>query len=191
MFAKWLYQARQSLAYQLSGIVAIESPSTDKDAAAIVHPGAAAYLGDNTQTFFDKYGNAIFYGLLIFPIIGSALAGVLSYFRADKDTQRIRQLHRLLQLIKRARSVQSIEELEKLQDEADVILGTAIQQAERGQLDESGIAIFALAINQARAALSEQRTVLLLRPEGVQAHLMLPAPPGQQAVPAPLRAANA
>ena len=112
-----------------------------------------------------------------------------SYFRADKNTQRIRQLHRLLQLIKRARSVQSIEELEKLQDEADVILGTAIQQAERGQLDESGIAIFTLAIDQARAALSEQRTVLLLKPEPT--HRMLPAPPPQQAAPTPPQAANA
>jgi hypothetical protein len=188
-FAKFLYQDRQSLAYQLPGTVAIESPSTDKDAAVLVHPGAAAYLGDNTKSFFDKYGDEIFYGLLIFPIIGSAIAGVASYFRADKNTQRIRQLHRLLQLIKKARSVQSIEELEKLQDEADVILGTAIQQAERGQLDESGIAIFTLAIDQARAALSEQRTVLLLRPEPM--HRMLPAPPPQQAAPTPPQAANA
>ena len=189
VFAKWLYQARQSLAYQLSGIVAIESPSTDKDAAAIVHPGAAAYLGDNTQTFFDKYGNAIFYGLLIFPIIGSALAGVLSYFRADKNSQRIRQLHRLVQLIQRARTVQSIEELERLQDEADVILGTAIQQAERGQLDESGIAIFTLALDQARSALSEQRTVLFLKPGNEFGHRMLPPP--QLATTAPPQAANA
>ena len=176
VFAKWLYQDRQSLAYQLSGIVAIESPSTDKDAAALVHPGAAAYLGDNTQTFFDKYGNDIFYGLLIFPIVGSALAGVVSYFRADKNTQRIRQLHRLLQLIKRARTVQSVDELELLQDEADSILGNAIHQAERGQLDESGIAIFTLALKQSRAALSEQRTVLLLKPESVPVHRMLPPP---------------
>ena len=189
-FAKPLYQDRRSLAYELPGMVAIESPSTDKDAPALVHPGAAAYLGDNTQTFFDKYGNDIFYGLLIFPIIGSALVGVLSYFRADKNTQRVRQLHRLLQLIKRARMVQSIDELERLQDEADVILGTVIQQAERGQLDESGIAIFTLAIDQARAALSEQRTVLLLKPENVTTHRMLPAPL-PRAVTTPPLAANA
>jgi NMT1-like family len=189
-FAKPLYQDRRSLAHELPGMVAIESPSTDKDAAALVHPGAAAYLGDNTQTFFDKYGNDIFYGLLIVPIIGSALVGVLSYFRADKNTQRVRQLHRLLQLIKRARMVQSIDELERLQDEADVILGTVIQQAERGQLDESGIAIFTLAIDQARAALSEQRTVLLLKPENVTTHRMLPAPL-PRAVTTPPQAANA
>jgi hypothetical protein len=63
-----------------------------------------------------------------------------------------------------------------LQDEADVILGTAIQQAERGQLDESGIAIFTLALDQARAALSEQRTVLLLKPGNEPGRLMLPPP---------------
>ena len=176
VFAKWLYQDRQSLAYQLPGTVAIESPSTDKDAAVLLHPGAADYLGDNTKTFFDKYGDEIFYGLLIFPILGSALAGVLSYFRADKNTQRIRQLDRLLQLIKRARAVELVDELERLQDEADVILGTAIQQAERGQLDESGIAIFTLALDQARAALSEQRTVLLLKPGNEPGRLMLPPP---------------
>jgi hypothetical protein len=187
-FAKLLYQDRQSLAYQLPGIVAIESPPTDKDAAVLVHPGAAAYLGDNTKSFFDKYGDDIFYGLLIFPIIGSALAGVASYFRADKNTQRIRQLHRLLQLVKKARKVQSVEELDQLQDEADIILGTAIQQAERGQLDETNVAIFTLALDQARAALSEQRTVLLLKPENVPGHRMLPPP---QQAPIPPQAANA
>ena len=192
-FAKILYQDRQSLAYQLPGTVAIESPPTDKDAAVLVHPGAAAYLGDNTKSFFDRYGDTIFYGLLILPVFGSVFAGFASYFRADKNTQRVRQLHRLLQLIKRARRVQSIEELEGLQDEADVILGAAIQQAERGQLDETGIAIFTLAIDQARAALSEQRTVLLLKPDAAGAHRMLPAPTPAPAQPAPTppQAANA
>jgi len=175
-FAKYLYQDRQSLAYQLPGTVAIESPSTDKDAAILVHPGAAAYLGDNTKSFFDKYGDDIFYGLLIFPIIGSVLASFLSYFRADKNTQRIRQLHRLMQLIKKARNVQTVEEIDRLQDEADTILGVTVQQAERGQLDETNVAIFTLVLDQARAALSEQRTVLLLKPENVAGHRMLPPP---------------
>ncbi|HEY4773228.1 MAG TPA: TAXI family TRAP transporter solute-binding subunit [Xanthobacteraceae bacterium] len=169
-FSKLLYTSRQSLAYGLPGAVAIESPSTDKDAPVLVHPGAAAYLGDNQKSFFDRYGDQIFYGLLIFPVIGSALAGFASYFRADKNTQRIRQLHRLLQLVKRARSVQSVEELDQLQDEADHILGLTIQQAERGQLDETGLAVFTLAIEQARLALSEQRSMLVLRPENVPAH---------------------
>jgi hypothetical protein len=179
-FSKLLYQDRQALAYQLPGTVAIQSPSTDKDAAVLVHPGTAAYLGDNTKTFFDRYGDDIFYGLLIFPILGSVATGFFSYFRADKNTQRIRQLHRLMQLVKKARKVDSVEELDKLQDDADVILGAAIQQAERGQLDESNVAIFTLALDQARAALSEQRTVLLLKPQDATHRLLTgpqPIPP--------------
>ena len=133
----------------------------------LVHPGTAAYLGDNQKTFFDRYGDQIFYGLLIFPVLGSALAGVAGYFRADKNSRRIRQLHRLLQLVRKARTVTSVEELDVLQDEADSILGDIIQQTERGQLDEIGLAT--LACDRAGAlALSEQRSMLVLRPENVR-----------------------
>lgn len=186
IFSKLLYTSRQSLAYELPGTIAIESPSTDKDSAVLVHPGTADYLGDNQKSFFDKYGDDIFYGMLIIPVIGSGLAGVLSYFRADKNTRRIRQLHRLLQLIKKARTVTSVEQLDALQDEADHILAETIQQTERGQLDEIGIATFALAIEQARLALSEQRTLLVLRPENVPRHQLTPHPLGQVATAQPI-----
>ena len=173
-FSKFLYTSRQALAYELPGVIAIESPSTDKDAAVLVHNGTTAYLGDNQKSFFDKYGDLIFYGLLVGPIIGSGALGALGVFRADKNTQRIRQLHRLLQLVKRARTITSVDELDKLQDEADSILGETIQQSERGALDEMGLATFSLAIDQARHALSEQRSMLVLRPENVP-HRDLPA----------------
>ena len=166
-FSKVLYNARQSLAFDLPGVIAIESPSTDKDAAVVVHPGTAAYLGDNLKSVFDKYGDQIFYGLLIFPIIGSALAGIAGYFRADTNTRRIRQLHRLLQLVKHARTIESVEELDRLQDSADTILGELVQQIERGQLDEMGLATFSLVLEQVRLALSEQRSLVVLRPENL------------------------
>jgi hypothetical protein len=173
-FSKVLYASRQALAYETPGAIAIESPSTDKDAAVLVHPGASAYLGDNQKSFFDRYGDQIFYGLLIFPIIGSALAGGLGYLRADKNTRRIREMHRLIQLVRKARTITSIEELDNLQDEADNILADILQQTERGQLDEEGLAAFTLAIQQARLALAEQRSVLVLRPENVPAHHISP-----------------
>ncbi|MGC2079487.1 MAG: hypothetical protein WA728_26400 [Xanthobacteraceae bacterium] len=40
------------------GEIKIEAPSTDKDADAVVHPGALAYLNDSEKSFFDKYGDA-------------------------------------------------------------------------------------------------------------------------------------
>jgi TRAP-type uncharacterized transport system substrate-binding protein len=173
-FSKSLYASRKAFAYELPGVIAIQSPSTDKDAATLVHTGTADYLGDNTKTFFDRYGDQIFYGLLIGPLFLSGLAGVAGYFRADKNTKRVRQLHRLLQLVRRARTLTSVDELDALQDEADVILGETIQQCERGQLDEIGLATFTLAIDQARQALSEQRSLLVLRPEQVPQHKLVP-----------------
>jgi TRAP transporter TAXI family solute receptor len=173
-FSKSLYTSRQALAYALPGIVALESPSTDKDASVLVHPGTADYLGDNQKSFFDKYGDEIFYGLLIFPVIGSGLAGVAGYFRADKNTRRVRQLHRLLRLVRKARTIDSLDELDRLQDEADAILGETIHLTERGQLDEIGLSTFTLAIDQARAALSEQRLALLHRIEQTPPHLRMP-----------------
>jgi len=169
-FSKYLYASRKALAYALPGVIALESPSTDKDASVLVHPGTADYLGDNTKTFFDKWGDQIFYGMLILPVLGSALAGLAGYLRADKSTKRIRQLHRLLQLVRKARTITSLDELDDLQDEADAILGEIVHECERGHVDEIGLATFTLALDQARAALSEQRSLLVLRPGQVPAH---------------------
>ena len=139
-----------------------------------MHPGTNAYLGDNQKTFFDRYGDQIFYGLLIFPVIGSALAGALGYVRADKNTRRIREMHRLIQLVRKARTLMSVEKLDNLQDEADNILADILQETERGQLEEGGLAAFTLAIQQARLAIAEQRSMLVLRPENVPIHHLSP-----------------
>jgi hypothetical protein len=159
-FSKLLYASRQALAHELPGVVKIESPSTDKDSVVLVHPGTEAYLGDNQKTFFDKYGDDIFYGLLILPVFGSALAAVAGYFRADSSTKRIRLLHRLLQLMKRARNAETSEALDQIQTEVDSILANAIQQAERNQLDEVGLMLFTLTIEQACHAIAERRPLV-------------------------------
>ena len=45
--ARLIYSSRLSLAAAMPGEVKIEAPSTDKDSAVIVHPGALAYLNDD------------------------------------------------------------------------------------------------------------------------------------------------
>ena len=52
----------------------ISAPDTDKDAFLPIHPGAAAYFAGNEPTFFDKYGDAIFYGSLVLGSLTSLLA---------------------------------------------------------------------------------------------------------------------
>jgi TRAP-type uncharacterized transport system substrate-binding protein len=163
--SKLIYTSRQAINYQMPGVIKIETPSTDKDAAVLVHPGTDAYLNDNQKSFFDRWGDQIFYGLLIFPIFGSAIAGVMGYLRGESGNRRIRLLHHLLQLIKRARNAETVEALDQIQAEADHILVTMIQQAERNQLDEMGLMLFSTAIEQAHHAIADRRVLLLDHPE--------------------------
>jgi TRAP-type uncharacterized transport system substrate-binding protein len=175
-FSKLLYTSRQALAHDLPGVVKIEKPSTDKDSAVLVHPGAETYLGDNQKSFFEKYGDGIFYGLLILPFFGSGLAALAGYLRADDSTRRIRLLHRLLTITKKARCAETLELVDELQAECDDVVTETIHQAERDKLDDTAMAIFNLAINQSRLAISDRRAALLLRPLGEAAPRPAPQP---------------
>ena len=69
--AKLIFTSRLALAAAMPGEIKIRAPATEKDANVVVHPVALAYLNGDQKSFFDKYGDDIFYGLLIFPIFGS------------------------------------------------------------------------------------------------------------------------
>ncbi|HEY1473611.1 MAG TPA: TAXI family TRAP transporter solute-binding subunit [Pseudolabrys sp.] len=159
--AKTIYSSRQALAAAVPGEIKIEAPSTDKDADAVVHPGALTYLNDNQQSFFDKYGDAIFYGLLIFPVFGSALAGMASYLRRDNRTRRLRLLQRVLDLVRKAHGAQNLEALEQLQVEADNLVIAIVHQGEREEFDETVRMSFAFALDQLRFAIAARRTAIL------------------------------
>ena len=159
--AKTIYSSRQALAAAVPGEIKIEAPSTDKDADVVVHPGALTYLNDNQQSFFDKYGDAIFYGMLIFPVFGSALAGMASYLRRDNRTRRLRLLQRVLDLVRKAHGAQNLEALEQLQVEADNLVIAIVHQGEREEFDETVRMSFAFALDQLRFAIAARRTAIL------------------------------
>jgi len=159
--AKTIYSSRQALAAAAPGEIKIEAPSTDKDAGVVVHPGALAYLNDSQQSFFDKYGDAIFYGLLVFPVFGSALAAIASYLRRDNRTQRLRLLQRVLDLVRKAHGTRSLEALEQLQVEADNLVIAIVHQGEREEFDETVRMSFAFALDQLRFAIAARRTAIL------------------------------
>jgi TRAP transporter TAXI family solute receptor len=156
-----VYSSRQLLANALPGEVKIEAPSTDKDAVVVVHPGALAYLSDTSQAFFDKYGDDIFYGLLIFPVFGSAIAGVAGYLHSGTRTRRLRLLQRVLDLVRKAHSAQTLEAIEHLQMEADNLVIAIIHQSEHEEFDETVRMSFAFALDQLRFAIAARRTAIL------------------------------
>jgi TRAP-type uncharacterized transport system substrate-binding protein len=159
--SKLIYTSRLAIDSQMAGEVKIEAPSTDKDAAVLVHQGTLDYLNDNSQTFFDKYGDDIFYGMLIFPVFGSAIAGVASYLRSDGRTRRLRLLQRVLDLVRKAHGAQNIETLEQLQIDADNLVVAIIHQSEHEEFDETVRMSFAFALDQLRFAIAARRTAIL------------------------------
>ncbi|HEX4407873.1 MAG TPA: TAXI family TRAP transporter solute-binding subunit [Xanthobacteraceae bacterium] len=159
--AKTLYSSRQSLAIAAPGDVKIEAPSTDKDAAIVLHPGALAYLSDSQQSFFDKYGDDIFYGMLIFPVFGSAIAGVASYLLRDTRTRRLRLLQRVLDLVRKAHDAQTLEALDRLQIDADNLVISIIHQSEHEEFDETARMSFSFSLDQLRFAIAARRQAII------------------------------
>jgi hypothetical protein len=175
--AKTIYTSRQEIATALPREAKIIAPETDKDADVVTHPGALAYLTDSQQTFFDKYGDDIFYGLLIFPIFGSAIAGVASYLRSDTRTRRLRLLQKVLDMVRKAHSVKNLEALDALQVEADNLVIAIIHQGEHEEFDETVRMSFAFALDQLRFALGARRSAILDQagaPAGETAPAMTP-----------------
>jgi TRAP-type uncharacterized transport system substrate-binding protein len=164
--AKLIYTSRLAIAAQLGGDVKIEAPSTDKDADVLVHQGALDYLNDDQKTFFDKYGDDIFYGMLIFPVFGSAIAGLASYLRADSRTRRLRLLQKVLDLVRKVHAAQTIEAIEHLQVEADNLVIAIIHLSEHEEFDESVRMSFSFALDQLRFAIAARRTAILDHAEG-------------------------
>jgi TRAP transporter TAXI family solute receptor len=159
-FTKLLFAARQGLAAEFPGAAKIEKPDTDKDAAVAAHPGAAAYLDDDQKTFFDRYDDFLYWGLMLMSFLGSGIAWLTSYTRADERMRRMRVLDHLLDVMQRARAAQTREELDKLRADVDDVLRRTIARVERNELDESALMAFSLALDQAQIAIADQRAHL-------------------------------
>src|SRR5262249_15835555 len=142
------------------GAAKIEKPDTDRDAAVQAHPGAAAYLDNDQKTFFDRYSDLFYWGLMVMSFFGSGIAWLTSYGKADERLQPMRLLDHLLDVMKAARAATTLDELEKLRTDVDTILRPTIGEVEKNDLDESALMAFSLALDQAQIAIADRRAQL-------------------------------
>ena len=142
----------------------IEKPDTDKDAAVPVHPGAAAYIDGELKSFFDRYSDFFYLGMMLVSFLGSGFAGLLSYNKADDRVRRLHTLERLLDIAKSARTAETIQILDELQDEIDTIQTQMIQEVEASALDETAMMAYTLSTERAEQAVSERRKALQSQP---------------------------
>ncbi len=159
-FTKHLFAIRQNLAAEMASAAKIEKPDTDKDAAVTVHPGAAAYLDGELKTFFDRYSDLLYWGLMAMSVLGSGFAGLLSYSKADDRVRKLRTLEKLLEIAKSARSADTVKALDDLQAEVDDIQADMIREVEASTLDETAMMAYGMSIERAQLTISDRRTAL-------------------------------
>ena len=99
--------------------------------------------------------------LLIFPIFGSAIAGIAGYFRGSGRTRRLRLLQRLIDIVHKVHIAPTLAALDQLQLDADNLVVAIIHQSEHDDYDETVQMSFSLALDQARIAIAARRAVLI------------------------------
>jgi TRAP-type uncharacterized transport system substrate-binding protein len=157
--ARVLFEMRPMLAADFPATGRIEAPDTDKSATVSVHPGAAAYFDGEQKTFFDRYGDFFFYGILALSVVGSAI-GAIGSFTAGQRNRKSTRLTEPLEITRLAREARSAAELDALQNRADTLLAAAVDAAQKRTLDENGLLTFSLVLEHARAAIRERRRTL-------------------------------
>jgi TRAP-type uncharacterized transport system substrate-binding protein len=190
-FTRLLFSVRQGLAKEVPAIAQIEKPDTDKDAVLQAHPGAAAYLDDDQQTFFDRYSDVLYWGVMLMSFAGSAVAWLMSYAKADDRVRRMRVIEQLLAIVRAARDAKTIADVDRLRQEVDAILVRTLHQVERNDLEQSALMAFSLALDQAQLAINGRHATLMgqVAEAATPAQTPVPDPTPPEADVTPLRLA--
>ena len=109
----------------------------------------------------ERYGDWIYFGVMVVGFFGSAIAAVSSRFRRQSHEQ-ARRLDQLLGLMRAARRCDDPAELDRLEQDADDIFAATLQIATHEEIDPNRLAAFSLALEQVRHAIGERRRLLAL-----------------------------
>jgi TRAP-type uncharacterized transport system substrate-binding protein len=156
--AEAIMAARRGLIGEYPLLAQIGAPSTDKDAYMPIHPGAAAYFGDDEKTFFDKYGDQFFYGSMLLGSLMSLLAGAWKFMGiGDKQEG---PLNPLYSLVDRIRGARDESDLAAVEEEIDNILKAELARYSKGDSQAADAAALGLAANRLEHLINHRRSAL-------------------------------
>jgi TRAP transporter TAXI family solute receptor len=135
----------------------MEAPSTNKGATLPVHPGAAAYLDGEEESFLDKYSDFIYLGAMLLSVLASAAAALASRLTAANHARSEELMQLLLEHLATAREAASSVRLDELEREADMVLAQALEAGSLRHLDTHRVTALGLAIDQVRLAIRDRR----------------------------------
>ena len=157
--------ARRDLIGEYPFIAQISKPDTDKtdtenDTYIPVHPGAAAYFSGDKKTFFDKYGDQIFYGSMLLGTLTSLFAAAWKFMTKEEtkpDDRPLMQLHALTDQIRKSSSEADLAETE---GRIDAILKGELEKYATGNAEASESAALGLATHRLEHLIAQRRAIL-------------------------------
>lgn len=83
--ARQFLSNKQAVNAEAPAVAQIAAPATDKDAFIRAHPGVAAYINNEEQTFFDKFGDLMYIGMAVAGVIASGFVALRRSFGPDTE----------------------------------------------------------------------------------------------------------
>jgi TRAP transporter TAXI family solute receptor len=174
--AKAVMETRRDFVNEYPLLAQIAAPSTDKDAQIPVHPGAATYFGGDEKTFFDKYGDMLFYGSMLLGTLASIFAGLWKFMVENKAVET--PLTPLYDLFANVHAASDERELSQIETQIDAILKQELEKHARGSETKLDPAVLSLAAHRLEYWINQRR--LQLRGEAAN-----PAPTERADAPSP------
>jgi TRAP-type uncharacterized transport system substrate-binding protein len=159
--ARALYDARSALQSEVRSSYQIKAPDTERDSAIPTHPGAAAFIDGEQQTFFERYGDWMYLGVMGFSLIGSVLAAMWSASSSQRRREAMNGLDRLVELLGKTRLADTGPDLAAIETEADEILAATLARSSEAEIDAAGLAAYRMAFDQLGRAVRERRMILM------------------------------
>ena len=157
---RFLLSERMSLTALAPAARWMTAPATDKGAVLPVHPGTAAYIDDEEETFLDQYSDFIYIGAMVLGVFASGLTAILGRFGARASVPVEEFVGRLLAILKQVRTASRAATLEGCEAEVDTILAEALDRGSLKGLDERKAAALGMAVDQVRTAIHQRREIL-------------------------------
>lgn len=159
--AKTIMNLRQELVSEVPGLVQISAPGADKDPAIQVHPGATAFFQGSQTTFFEKYGDVLFYGMMIFGSLTSLWAGARRFMEFGPPGPTTNPLDDLRALGARIRAAQDDRDLVVIEDEIDQILSRELLRHGNGDAQATETGALSLAASRLEHLINFRRQSLV------------------------------
>ncbi|MCA0401651.1 MAG: ABC transporter substrate-binding protein [Proteobacteria bacterium] len=157
-----LFSLRPAMVAEAPHANQIELPDTeDRGARLPTHAGTIAYVEGETKTFFERYGDWIYLGIMGFSLVGSVLAAAYSRVSSGRTPADIdKDLEEIGRLIAGVQQAETIESLSGIADAADRARADLVQLVIATGPDSDKIAAIEFLLRELKERLDSRRATL-------------------------------